>query len=90
MVTTLPTPENPPDTSKWRPLYVALIVLSFALAVVNAIRFRHGHDPVDAVSAGVFLVIAVLFVFRSRRAGEPQTKPQIAQLDIQGSGQRKS
>jgi hypothetical protein len=43
-----------------------------------------------AVSAGVFLVMAVLFVFRSKRVGEPQITPQITQLDIQDSRQRKS
>jgi hypothetical protein len=86
------TSENAPDarTSKLRGSEIALSIINFALAVVNAIRFRHGHGPVDAVSAGVFLVMAVLFGFRSKRVGEAQTTPQITQLDIQDSRQRKS
>ncbi len=88
----MPMSENAPDarTSKLRGWEIALSILNFALTAVNAIRFRHGHDPVDALSAGVFLVMAVLFVFRSKRVGEPQTTPQITQLYIRDSRQRKS
>ena len=88
----MPNSENIPDTrtSKRRPVDIAVIILNFALAVVNAIRFRHGHDSVDAVFAGLFLAVAVLYMFRSKHFGEHVGEPKISQLKIQDSKERKS
>ena len=76
-------------TSKWRPLEIAAGIVNFAAAVVNAIRFRHGHDSVDAVFAVLFLVIAILFLWRSSRP-ERERETQVTQLNIQDSTERKS
>ena len=77
------------QTSKWRGLEIVASIVNFAAAVVNAIRLRHGHDPTDAVFAVLFLVIAILFLWRSSRP-ERVRDTQVTQLNIQGSEERKS
>jgi uncharacterized membrane protein len=57
-------------TSKLNRLEIAVSILNFAVAILNAIRFWHRHDSLDAVNAGLFLVLAALFMSRSRRIGE--------------------
>jgi len=87
----MPTPENNPrkGISKLRLLEIAVSILNFALAVLNAVRFWRGRDSVDAVNAGLFLVMAVLFL---RRSNQPERvgESQITQLNIQNSRERKS
>ena len=73
-------------TSKLRRLEIAVSVVNFAVAILNAIRFWLRHDSLDAVNAGLFLALAVLFMFRSKRIGETQ----VTQLNIQDSRERKS
>jgi hypothetical protein len=76
-------------TSKLRVLEIAVGILNLALAALNAIRFGRGHDSLDAVGAGLFLVMAVLFFYRSNRP-ERGGEPQITALNIQDSKERES
>lgn len=68
-----------PRTSRLRRWELAVSVLNLVAAVLDGIRFWRRHESLDAMNAGLFLALAIVFMLRNKRSGELQ----IAKLNIE-------